>query len=365
VFRLFERYQTAIVIFFTIALPVLAYRANAAEPANANAIDRLFLAATAPIKAFMSWATGKVSDGWYGYVDLRAARKDAGELKRRLMQAERARDEAKSLVNENTHLRTILGIKESNPKATLLAATVIAAGSSPLGRTVEIDRGSVDGVARGMAVISDAGLVGLVLRVGWTSSEVMLIADEKFTLSVVVLRSRARGHVKGSGLLPGFQLELTEILRADDVRVGDRLATSGLGGVFPRSIPVGEVTEVKTPTGAQHRVAEVEPFVDFARLEQVIVVIQAPKEEPLVTPEPLRPATLRSPGILAQARDAGASDAAAVHEIKAAPRRLDASVRSSPDADLSPDAAPTLDASVDPEEELRREATEQARTSTE
>jgi rod shape-determining protein MreC len=309
-FRLLERYRTAIVIFFAITLPVFVYRANAIEPANANPVDRVLLAATAPLKSAMSWAIGSVSDLWYSYIDVVRARGENGQLRRRLIKAERARDEAEALVTENAHLRGLLKIKEPNPQVTFLAATVIAAGTSPLARTIEIDKGALEGVGRGMVVVSDEGLVGLVLRVAWTSSEVMLIADEKFTASVTVVRSRARGRIKGNGLAPGFGLELGEVLRVDDAKAGDRVATSGLGGVFPKGIPIGEVTLVRTPTGAQHRIADVEPYVDFARLEHVMVLVAAPKDEPLVTPEPLRPATLRS-GVAIRAitaPDAGARD---------------------------------------------------------
>lgn len=312
-FRILERYWTAIVIFLVITMPVFVYRANAVEPATANTVDRIFLAASAPLKHLMSWATGAVSDAWYSYVDVFRARKEYAELHIRLVRAERARDEAQALVVENQHLRKILQIRDDNPSATLLPATVIGAGTSPIARTIEVDRGAIDGVVKGMVVISDEGLVGVVSRVGWTSADVMLIADEKFTLSVLVMRSRARGRVKGNGLSPGFALELTEVLRADDARIGDRVATSGLGGVFPGGIPVGEITMVRTPTGAQHRVADVEPYVDFARLEHVMILVSRSHEEPLVTPEPLRPATLRgaaAPLTVARDLDAGVLDGA-------------------------------------------------------
>lgn len=357
--RLLERYQTAIVIFFALTLPIGVYRANSIEPANANPLDKVLLAASAPLKHLLSWATGAVSDAWFNYVDVYQARRENGDLRRRLMKAERARDERESLRAENVHLRVMLQIREQNPAATLLPASVIAAGSSPLSRTIEIDRGSIDSVARGMVVISDEGLVGLVLRVGWTTSEVMLIADEKLSFASVVVRSRSRGRTKGNGLWPGFGLELLDVLRADDARVGDRIATSGLGGVFPKGIPVGEVTQVRTPTGAQHRIADVEPYVDFARLEQVMVLVSSKKGEPLVTPEPLRPRTLRSEGPLGgpgptgvSARDAGAAIAS---DAGRSSKALDAGkgVRDAGDAGAAdgrpPDAARSADASKAPD----------------
>lgn len=310
-FRLLERYQTWIVIFAIIVFPLLVYRANASEPADTNMIDRAVLAATAPLKKLMSTAIGAVSDTWYEYVDVVGARGENGELRRRVNFAEAERDRLRAFEDENAHLRGLLKIKDLNPKIEPVAANIIAAGSSPLSRTMEIDRGAIDNVQRGMPVISDQGLVGLVMRVGWTSSEIVLIADEKMMTWGRVVRSRARGRVHGKGLGPDFKLELTEVLRSDDVKVGDRIATSGLGGVFPSGIPIGEVTEVRTPTGAQHRIADVEPYVDFARLEHVAVLSgQLSEEDPLVMPDPLRPAALRTgaPQPVELAVDAGVAE---------------------------------------------------------
>ncbi|MCK6551893.1 rod shape-determining protein MreC, partial [Myxococcota bacterium] len=291
-FRLLERYQTVLVLAVALALPLFVYRANATDPADARLVDRLIRGATAPIQGLLMSAVGAVSELWSSYVDVVDARRENGELRRRLHAAEQKNDELQAIAVENEHLRAVLELEAKNPAVESLPANVIGAGTSPSARTIDIDRGALDRVGRGMVVISDAGLVGIVLRVGWTSSEVLLVADEKLELSATVVRSRARARLKGGGLVPGFGLELSEISRSDDVRPGDRLATSGLGGVFPKGIPIGEIKQVRTPTGAAYRLADVEPFVDFGRLEHVIVLLAAPKEEPIVTPGALLPAAL-------------------------------------------------------------------------
>lgn len=332
-FRLLARYQTWIVLLAIIVAPLVVYRANSSDPANANPFDRVVLFATQPLKKLMSQAIGAASDTWFEYVDVVGARRENGELRRRAGIAEAEVDRLRWLHEENEHLRGLLQLKDANPKLVPVAANVIATGSSVLSRTLEIDRGAIDGVARGMPVVSDQGLVGLVLRVGWTSSEVILLADEKMLTWGRVVRSRARGRVRGSGEGPDFRLELTEVLRSDDVQVGDRIATSGLGGVFPAGIPIGEVTEVRTPTGAQHRVADVEPYVDFARLEVVSVLTGEMREEdPLVMPDPLRPAVLRTgaPQRVELAVDAGIPE-------RADAGVRDAGIRSRPDASLRGD----------------------------
>ncbi len=281
-------------VFAAIVLPLLVYRANAIEAKDANLLDKVVLSASLPLKRLMLWTTGLMSDSWAHYVDVVHARRENGALRRRLLAVERQRDEYASLTAENRRLRGLLELKRNNPTSKLLAAQVVGAGSSLLSRTVEIDQGALAGVTAGMPVVSGQGLVGVVGRAGWVSSEVVLVADERFSLRAVVLRSRARGRLRGSGLRPSFSLVLTEALRGGDVEVGDRIHTSGLGGVLPAGVPVGVVTAIHDHRVAKHRFAEVEPYVDFARLEWVSVVIHTPDTEvPLVTPTPLLPATLR------------------------------------------------------------------------
>jgi rod shape-determining protein MreC len=270
---------------------------------EANAIDKIVLFAASPLKHLMIWATGFVSDSWYDYVSVVDARRENAELRRRLNQAERDLDIARTLEIENRHLAALLDIQEKNEEHRLLTARVIGAGSSPLSRTLEIDRGSLAGVKRGMPVIAGQGLVGVIQRVGWSTAEVITIADDKVAVRAVVVRTRARGRVRGRGLFPQFKLKLSEVLRGDDVAAGDRVITSGLDGIFPAGIPIGEVTAVLVEPGVQHRVSDVEPYVDFARLEHVSVILDSARGAELATPEPLRPPALRNVEL-----DAGVSD---------------------------------------------------------
>jgi rod shape-determining protein MreC len=305
VVRFLKRYQTPIAVLLAILVPLIIYRANAVAVGEANVIDKIVLFASSPIKHLMMWATGLASDTWYNYVNIVDARKENAELRRRLHVAERDLDIARTLEIENRHLTALLQIQEENPSYRLLAARVIGAGSSPLSRTLEIDRGSLAGVRRGMPVLAGQGLVGVVQRVAWSTAEVLTIADDKVAVRAVVVRTRARGRVRGGGLHPEFKLKLSEVLRGDDVARGDRVVTSGHDGIYPAGIPIGEVTAVLVEPGVQHRVSDVEPYVDFARLEHVSVILNAEEGVEIATPEPLRPPALRGEGPDEGAPDAG------------------------------------------------------------
>jgi rod shape-determining protein MreC len=311
-FRLLRRYQKPLAVLVAIILPLLVYRANSIRPANANVLDRFVLLVTSPLERWLSGATSFVSDNFDAYLDVVHAREENIDLRRRLHEADRDRDRLPGLVEENEQLRRLLSLSSQNPDLKLVAAEVIGAGTSPLSRSIDIDRGALHGVFRGAPVISGQGLVGSVRRVGWTSSEVQLIADEKVAFRAAVTRSRAKGRVRGQGNQQGFALVLGEVLRSDDLQVGDRVETSGLDGVFPKGIPVGVITKIPDDPGAQHRAAELEPYVDFARLEEVSVLITAPPPPELITPEPLLPASLRlgwDGGVSEPEADAGPSDA--------------------------------------------------------
>lgn len=293
-FRFLERYRTPVLVLVVVLLPLVVYRAHAVRPSRANVLDKLVLSATAPLRGLMMQATGAVSDLWYRYVDLVEARKQTADLARRVQTLEREVDRLETVAVENAELRSLLKIARDNPDTRFEVAEVIGMSISPSARTLEIDLGSLDGIPLGAPVISDQGLVGLVQRVGWTSSEVGLVVDESMVLHAQVVRTRARGRLRGQGLAPNYRLELAEILRSDDVRPGDRVVTSGLGKVFPKGLPVGEVVALRTEPGVQHRIADIVPYVDFVRLERVSVVIQDAPGEAVVTPEPLRPRSLRS-----------------------------------------------------------------------
>lgn len=292
-FAFLKRYRKSIAVLVTVLLPLIVYRSQAKAGGDLNLFDRAVLVVTAPLQSLMVGTVGWVSDAWARYVDVVDARKENFALEVKLRKLELERDRLADLGVENEHLRQILLVDHDNPHLDLVVAKVIGAGISPSARTILVDRGALDSVERGQTVTDGRGLVGVVQRVGWKEAEVLLIADDKVSFHASVLRTRARGRVRGSGLGPGFTVQLTEVLRSDDVEVGDQVVTNGLGGVFPRGLFVGVVASLRTEPGVQHRVADVVPYVDFARLETVAIVVNAPTPEIIATPEPLLPPSLQ------------------------------------------------------------------------
>lgn len=291
--RVLERLRTPLFLAFAILFPAGLYRAHSRDPGRVNAIDRVLLAASAPIQRFLINSVGAVSDTWTTYVDVVDARRRQSVLRRELDREVGRRRALEALEVENEHLRALLDLEKANPAHEMVAARIIGASLDPGLVVVRVDRGALDGLARGFPIVTERGLVGRVLHVAWTTSEVQLISDPKVSVPVKALRTGARGRLEGNGSGVRFDLLLTEVLRSDDLRPGDRIVTSGLGGTFPANVPVGVVTRIFTRDGVPHRFADVVPFVDFARLEVVQVVRRPEKGRPLVTPDPLLPPALR------------------------------------------------------------------------
>ena len=153
----------------------------------------------------------------------------------------------------------------------MLPAELVGLDVSAWFRSGLIDRGRQHGVFSGMPVINEQGLVGLVTATSRSAAKLMLLIDRQSAVDAVVQRSRSRGIVRGSR---GEGLEFEFVVRDGDVQPGDVLVTSGLGGVYPKGLRIGEVTSVSEADSKMLQTAALRPAVDFGRLEQVFVMLR-------------------------------------------------------------------------------------------
>ncbi|MGB9887238.1 MAG: rod shape-determining protein MreC [Moorellales bacterium] len=194
----------------------------------------------------------------------RALREELGRLR-----AENTRLEEYRL--ENERLRLLLQLQEEWPEYDLLAARVIGRHPDRWFRTVTIDRGTRDGVKKDMPVINYQGLVGRVLAVTPTTAQVLLLTDREAAAGALIQQSRLPGVVKGLGDARG-RLQMLHLPYAAKVEPYQVVVTSGLGGGLPPGLRIGYILEVSPePSGLMQR-AVVQSFVDFSRLEEVMVV---------------------------------------------------------------------------------------------
>ena len=193
---------------------------------------------------------------------------------------------ASEYASENQRLRNLLGYKQAAIQFDLVAASVIGRESASWSSVIMINRGTLDGVANNMAVVTELGLVGHVMEAGVNSSKVQLIIDPRSSVGTLIQRpeSRVAGIVEGDVKNPNHP-RMVNIPKDSDVKVDDMVVTSGFGGVYPKGLVVGKIIEIRNEEGGLLEYGVIDTSVDFQKLEDVAVIV-ASREAP---PEPLQP----------------------------------------------------------------------------
>ncbi|CDG95748.1 rod shape-determining protein [Xenorhabdus bovienii str. puntauvense] len=173
------------------------------------------------------------------------------------------------LKHENSRLRELLGSPVRRDEH-MMVSQVISGGMDPYRDQIVIDRGAKDGVYEGQAVINDRGVAGQVISVSHLSSRVLLICDPTHGLPVQVMRNDLRVIAAGAGCTEDLHLE--PMASDTDIRVGDVLVTSGLGGRFPEGYPVAVVSSVKIDNQRAHVVIRARPLAELRRLRYLLLL---------------------------------------------------------------------------------------------
>lgn len=254
-----------LLFFVTLAATILILdRANRLQPAK-----DLVARATAPIQGILASGTRQVRNLQEFLIDVEECRARNEGLQSLVDQLIIENVRLREAEIENVNLRAQLNFKQANPSFELLSAQVIGRDPSNLAGYLIIDRGREEGVAVDMPVLTDRGLVGRVTETAPHSSKIILITDPSSSVNALIQESRATGVVQGS--IPQG-LVMRYILQTEEVKPGDLVLTSGLGGRFPTRLIVGQVTSVVKRDVELFQEAHIRPSVDFGRLEMVMVL---------------------------------------------------------------------------------------------
>jgi rod shape-determining protein MreC len=230
-------------------------------------------------------ATASVVDGvrgvWNGYIGLRGVSAENQALRQELASAQLEIQRQRALADRTRGLENILGLSNSIDLRTA-AATIIGAAATPDFRTVTIDKGSGHGLHADMAVLAPTGVVGRVVAAVPRASRVQLLIDRNAAAGALIERSRAQGVVVGAG---DDRLRLEFVAETSDVIVGDTVVTSGIDGIYPKGFVIGTV-ETVDKSGVAFRTIGIRPAVDFASLEDVLVVLTPTPEQQAATEKP-------------------------------------------------------------------------------
>jgi len=175
---------------------------------------------------------------------LNQATSSSEQAARRLALQSLRAGQVEQLMQENSRLRKILGLREQLA-TTVMAAEVLYDAADPYTRKIIIDKGLLQDVALGSPVLDESGVLGQVTRVHPLVSEVTLVIDRDLAIPVLNVRTGARSVAYGDTTQPGGGLELRFMGSNSDVQQGDLLTTSGVDGVYPSGLPVAQISKIE------------------------------------------------------------------------------------------------------------------------
>lgn len=260
----------AVLVFLTLALMVGDRAAQRGSGGQSSWLSSALLEVAVPVQIAVTSPVDFLGEAWANYVALVDLAEENERLRERIARLEEENLQYREALVASGNLQRIVAMRE-NFEVPLLAGEVVGQDVSPWFRSVLLDRGSADDVRSGMPVVNDHGVVGLVTATAPHAARTMVLLDRQSAVDAMVQRSRARGIVKGQG---SEQLRFVFMVRGDDVRPGDEVITSGVGGVYPKGLRIGTVGSVRTGDAQLLHEARVKPAVDFGRLEQVFVMLR-------------------------------------------------------------------------------------------
>jgi rod shape-determining protein MreC len=258
-----------------LCLPAAILHANFRDPGHLSGFDRAILRLSSPVQGAVSWVVDGVGSLWNRYIwnvdsDKRLAEAE-GKVRELMLDNQRLR----AALREAKPWRDLAGLRDRTPSDTV-GARVIAAGTNPSFRVTRLTIEKVGAVKENMPVLAPEGVVGRVVRVYGGYADVQLAVDPDSNIPVMVSSSGAKGVLRGAGADNRYTCRIAYMNRTDEVKVGDLVVTSGLGGVFPSDVPVGTVRKVTKTDYDLYQEVEVEPSVDFGRLSAVVVLLSQP-----------------------------------------------------------------------------------------
>jgi rod shape-determining protein MreC len=271
-----NRYRNITVLLLVIFAQLLLLAVQVKNDQDVHLIRVWTVTAVTPVARILESFRG----GSIGFLRNYIMLHDADAENRRLQaQLDKLKVENIFLKNElnSADRAKALQLFQQHTPSRMLAASVILTGAGSNSKVVYVDRGSADGVMRGMAVVSPDGIVGKVIAAYPTASQVLLVTDLDFAAGVVSQKSQARGTFKGQGTPLG---KVDYVPREEKIAEGDWFYTSGDDRVFPRGFPVGQVKAVHPPQSAQSfQEILVEPSGLQRGVEDVLIVMAGVHQE--------------------------------------------------------------------------------------
>ena len=268
---MFSRKMIMVVgLVIVLAVNIIILSINSRQKNSSHGAGGVAISLIAPFQKMVTGTLRFTHHIWSHYFHLVSTAEENDRLLRLLREAGERDHRFSELDVANRRMRSLLAFQQTMDRK-VIAAEVIGKDPSPWFKTLIIDKGSKDGLGKGLPVVIPEGVVGQITEVAAGYAKVLLIIDQNNAVDALVQRTRARGIVTGETT---GRCRFKYVLRKHDVEVGDVLISSGLDGVFPKGLRVGAVTGVMRRNSGIFQEVSVMPFVNFEQLEEVLIVLE-------------------------------------------------------------------------------------------
>jgi len=266
--KFLNRYRYFLLAVALLLATLMLYSYNLRQKGATTFFERAVLTLAAPLQSSIDASTDYLTDLWKNYLWLVDTRQRNLQLEKENRELRASLRQVEEFRLQNERLRHLLGFVDDIDRPAL-PAQVIGEDASSWARTVIVDKGSLSGLRDGLPVVSAEGVVGRVIKTAPNSARVLLLTDASSAVAALVQRTRTRGVARGLGV----DLSLDYALRKADIVEGDLLVTSGMGGIFPKGLTIGRVTQIKKDEFGLFQEVKATPAADFSHLEEVLIIL--------------------------------------------------------------------------------------------
>lgn len=264
-----KKHQSIIIACLLVIISLIILSYSMKQPNKDGFFRRLVLEATAPLADMITVSFKGLNEVWKRYIILvgmeeenRRLKKDNALLTQEIIQYREG-------YLEGIRLQKLLALQEK-VKYPTIAARVIDRDQTSIIKTILINKGTSHGLRVDLPVVADQGVVGRIIEASWHASKILLLIDENSNIDALVEETRIQGILQGAG---SSGCSLKYIPKTETVALGNIVISSGLSGLFPKGLLLGVVKNAdKTNSGLFQKI-DIAPFVDFARLEEVTVIV--------------------------------------------------------------------------------------------
>ena len=264
-----RRYRVIVITASLFIVFMLLISLNIKERKNLPLFEKIVFEISSPFQKTIRSTIKGVKTLWGNYVFLVNLKKENAALRKTIIALKEENLRLKEDSIANLRLRKLFFFKEVF-RSPMVSAEVISEDPSSWFKTIVLNKGSKDGIEKKMAVVTSEGIVGRVIEVSRSISKVLLLTDHSSAIDAMVQRTRAKGILEGR---VNQTCQLKYVSRADDVSMGDDIMSSGLGGTFPKGLPLGRVSKIRKEGSGLFQYVEVTPSVDLTKLEEVFILV--------------------------------------------------------------------------------------------